>query len=66
MHIVINHHSRVAYVKADDDETAETATEVLNNAVAWFAKRGTVVHAGNPVAAGPSLGHACAHADLDQ
>lgn len=36
-------HSRVAYVEAHDDETKKTATEVLRNAVAWFAGRGVVV-----------------------
>jgi hypothetical protein len=40
---VIDDHSRVAYVEARDDETKETATEVLRNAVAWFAERGVTV-----------------------
>ncbi len=35
--------SRVAYVEAHDDETKETATQVLRNAVAWFAERGVSV-----------------------
>jgi transposase InsO family protein len=43
LHTVIDDHSRVAYVEARDDETKETATEVLCNAVAWFAARGVVV-----------------------
>jgi transposase InsO family protein len=43
LHTVIDDHSRVAYVEARDDETKETATEVLRNAVAWFADRGVVV-----------------------
>jgi transposase InsO family protein len=43
LHTVIDDHSRVAYVEARDDETKETATEVLRNAVAWFAERGVVV-----------------------
>ena len=43
LHTVIDDHSRVAYVEAHDDETKETATEVLRNAVAWFADRGVVV-----------------------
>ncbi len=41
---VIDDHSRVAYVQARDDETKETGTEVLRNAVAWFAVRGVTVH----------------------
>jgi transposase InsO family protein len=43
LHTVIDDHSRVAYVEAHDDETKETATEVLRNAVAWFAERGVSV-----------------------
>ena len=43
LHTVIDDHSRVAYVEARDDETKETATEVLRNAVAWFADRGVRV-----------------------
>src|SRR6478735_5338495 len=43
LHTVIDDHSRVAYVEAHDDETKETATSVLRNAVAWFAARGVVV-----------------------
>jgi transposase InsO family protein len=43
LHTVIDDHSRVAYVEAHDDETKETATEVLRNAVAWFAERGVNV-----------------------
>jgi transposase InsO family protein len=43
LHTVIDDHSRVAYVEARDDETKETASEVLRNAVAWFADRGVVV-----------------------
>ena len=37
---MIDDHSRVAYVEAQDDETKQTAAEVLRNAVAWFADRG--------------------------
>jgi transposase InsO family protein len=44
LHTVIDDHSRVAYVEARADETKETATEVLRNAVAWFAERGVTVH----------------------
>ena len=44
LHTVIDDHSRVAYVEAHDDETKETATAVLRNAVAWFATRGVTVH----------------------
>ncbi|MEU6702122.1 IS481 family transposase, partial [Pseudonocardia sp. NPDC046786] len=43
LHTVIDDHSRVAYVEAHDDETKETATAVLRNAVAWFARRGVIV-----------------------
>jgi transposase InsO family protein len=43
LHTVIDDHSRVAYVEAHDDERKETATEVLRNAVAWFAERGVTV-----------------------
>jgi transposase InsO family protein len=43
LHTAIDDHSRVAYVEAHDDETKETATEVLKNAVAWFAARGVTV-----------------------
>ncbi len=43
LHTVIDDHSRVAYVEARDDETKETATDVLRNAVAWFAVRDVTV-----------------------
>ena len=43
LHTVIDDHSRVAYVEARDDETKETAAEVLRTAVAWFAERGVMV-----------------------
>jgi transposase InsO family protein len=43
LHTVIDDHSRVAYVEAHHDETKETATQVLTNAVAWFAERGVSV-----------------------
>ena len=43
LHTVIDDHSRVAYVEAHDDETKETATQVLRNAVVWFAERGVSV-----------------------
>ena len=43
LHTVIDDHSRVAYVEAHDDETKETAAQVLRNAVAWFAARGVTV-----------------------
>jgi len=43
LHTVIDDHSRVAYIEAHDDETKETATAVLRNAVAWFADRGITV-----------------------
>ena len=44
LHTVIDDHSRVAYVEAREDETKESATDVLRNAVAWFAERGVTVH----------------------
>jgi transposase InsO family protein len=43
LHTVMDDHSRVAYVEARDDETKQTAAEVLRNAVAWFAERGVTV-----------------------
>jgi transposase InsO family protein len=43
LHTVIDDHSRVAYVEARNDETKETATEVLRNAAAWFADRGVSI-----------------------
>jgi transposase InsO family protein len=43
LHTVIDDHSRVAYVEAREDETSQSATEVLKNAVAWFAQRGVVI-----------------------
>jgi transposase InsO family protein len=43
VHTVIDDHSRVAYAEIHDDETNETATAVLRNAVAWFADRGVSV-----------------------
>ena len=43
LHTVIDDHSRVAYVEAREDETKETATEVLRNAVDWFTERGVSV-----------------------
>ena len=43
LHTVIDDHSRVAYVEARDDESKETTTDVLKNAVAWFAERGITV-----------------------
>ena len=43
LHTVIDDHSRVAYVEAREDETKETAAEVLRHAVDWFAERGVSV-----------------------
>jgi transposase InsO family protein len=43
LHTVLDDHSRVAYVEAHDDETSQTAAQVLRNAVAWFADRGVTV-----------------------
>lgn len=39
VHTVIDDHSRLAYAEIHDDETAETAIEVLRRAVSWFADR---------------------------
>src|SRR6185436_12646905 len=44
LHTVIDDHSRVAYVEARNDETKETAAEVLRNAVVWFGERGVTVN----------------------
>jgi hypothetical protein len=43
VHTVIDDHSRVAYAKIHDDETAATAIGVLRRAVGWFAMRGVTV-----------------------
>jgi transposase InsO family protein len=43
VHTVLDDHSRVAYAEIHDDETAATAAEVLQRAVAWFAERGVCV-----------------------
>jgi transposase InsO family protein len=43
VHTVLDDHSRVAYAEIHEDESKETATAVLRNAVAWFADRGVVV-----------------------
>ena len=43
VHTVIDDHSRVAYAEIHDDESTETATVVLRNALAWFAERGVTV-----------------------
>lgn len=40
VHSVIDDHSRVVYSEVHDDETALTATAVLERAVDWFAQRG--------------------------
>jgi transposase InsO family protein len=42
VHVVLDDHSRVTYAEIHDDETAQTACEVLSRAVAWFAARGVV------------------------
>ena len=44
VHTVVDDHSRVAYAEVHDDLTAQTASQVLRNAVAWFAERGVTVH----------------------
>jgi transposase InsO family protein len=43
VHTVIDDHSRVAYAEIHDDERADTAIEVLQRAVSWFADRGVRV-----------------------
>ena len=43
VHTVLDDHSRVAYAEIHDDETKQTATKVLRNAVAWFAERDVTV-----------------------
>jgi hypothetical protein len=43
VHTVIDDHSRIAYAEIRDDETAATAIDVLQNAVAWFTDRGVTV-----------------------
>jgi transposase InsO family protein len=43
VHTVIDDHSRVAYAEIRADEKADTAVNVLHNAVAWFAQRGVTV-----------------------
>jgi transposase InsO family protein len=43
LHTVIDDHSRVAYAEICSDEKANTATAVLQRAVAWFNERGVTV-----------------------
>jgi len=43
VHTVIDDYSRVAYAEIHGDESKETATAVLRNAVAWFTARGVGV-----------------------
>jgi transposase InsO family protein len=43
VHTVVDDHSRVAYAEIRADEKADTAVEVLHNAVSWFAERGVTV-----------------------
>ncbi|MFE1029860.1 integrase core domain-containing protein [Streptomyces sp. NPDC058818] len=43
VHTVVDDHSRVAYAGIRDDETADTAVDVLHHAVAWFVARGVSV-----------------------
>jgi hypothetical protein len=43
VHTVIDDCSRVAYAEIRADEKAETAVDVLHNAVAWLAERGVTV-----------------------
>jgi transposase InsO family protein len=40
VHTVVDDHSRVAYAEIHGNETAATAIDVLQRAVAWFAARG--------------------------
>ena len=43
VHTVIDDHSRVAYAEIHTDEKAQTAIDVLQRAVAWFADHGVHV-----------------------
>lgn len=43
VHTVIDDHSRVAYAEIHDNETTDTAVEVLRRAVGWFGARGVSV-----------------------
>src|SRR5947209_846030 len=43
VHTVVDDHSRVAYAEIRADEKADTAVEVLHNALTWFAERGVAV-----------------------
>jgi transposase InsO family protein len=43
LHTVIDDHSRVAYAEIHPDEKTQTATAVLQRAVAWFADYGVIV-----------------------
>ena len=43
VHTVVDDHSRIAYAEICSDEKTETAVNVLNHAVAWFADHGVVV-----------------------
>jgi len=43
VHTVIDDHSRVAYAEIHTDEKAQTAIDVLQRAVTWFADRGVRV-----------------------
>jgi len=43
VHTVVDDHSRVAYLEICSDEKAQTAIDVLQRAVAWFAEHGVTV-----------------------
>ncbi len=42
VHTIIDDHSRVAYAKIHDDETATTGIAVLRRAVTWYFARGVI------------------------
>ncbi len=46
LHTVIDDHSRVAYAEIHADETAATATSVLQRAITWFTEHGVTIERG--------------------
>ncbi len=45
LHVGVDDHSRLAYVEAHNDETADTTAGFLERAIEWFWERGAVVDA---------------------
>jgi transposase InsO family protein len=43
MHVMVDDHSRLAYVEVLEDERGVTAADFLRRGVAWFAQRGITV-----------------------